>query len=51
MKLNCDDCVNYKYDEEYEGYVCTVDMDEDETARIMTSTSRECPYFVNSLYN
>jgi len=27
---NCDACVNYVYDEEYECYCCLVNLDEDE---------------------
>ena len=27
---NCEYCVNYSYDEDYECYVCDIDMDEDE---------------------
>ncbi len=26
----CDDCAYYAYDEEYEEYYCTADMDEDD---------------------
>ena len=26
----CDTCANYTYDEEYEEYVCDVNMDEDD---------------------
>ena len=27
---NCESCLNYVYDEEYECYTCLVDLDEDE---------------------
>ena len=27
---NCETCMNYEYDEEYEYYVCTKNLDEDE---------------------
>ena len=27
---NCEYCVNYSYDEDYECYTCEVDLDEDE---------------------
>ena len=26
---NCDTCVNFVYDEDYEYYVCDMDLDED----------------------
>ena len=29
----CDTCANYSYDEEYEEYVCDVNMDEDDLVR------------------
>lgn len=45
MKTDCEDCMNFVYDEEFEDYVCAVDMDEDETARIMTGSKQSCPYF------
>ena len=35
MKCNCEYCINFEYDDEYEEYVCTVDMDEDEVYRTM----------------
>lgn len=41
----CESCVNYTYDEEYDGYVCDVNIDEDEMMRIMSSKYKKCPYF------
>ena len=32
----CDTCANYAYDEEYEYYVCEVDLDEDEISDYIT---------------
>ena len=43
MKCNCEYCMHFEYDDEYEDYVCTVDMDEDEVYRI--NNDRPCPYF------
>ena len=45
MKTNCDYCMNYSYDEEYEEYVCDVNLDEDEWAHFLMSDYKECPYF------
>lgn len=42
---NCDICVNYVYDEEYEYYSCMVNLDEDEMYRFLTGGQRECLYF------
>ena len=33
----CDYCINYIYDEDVEGYICDVDMDEDDYARMRSS--------------
>ena len=32
--VNCESCMNYEYDEEYEYYVCTQNLDEDENVSI-----------------
>lgn len=45
MKTNCEECMNLVYDDEYEEYVCNVNMDEDEIARFMISPDKKCPYF------
>ena len=42
---NCEACVNYVYDEEYECYICDVNLDEDEMSRFMTNTLKDCSYF------
>ncbi|MBP0958999.1 MAG: hypothetical protein IKL70_03705 [Oscillospiraceae bacterium] len=43
--MECELCAYYAYDEDYEDYVCTVNMDEDDMWRIMESKRKECPYF------
>ena len=42
---NCDSCVNYVYDEDYESYSCMVNLDEDEMFRFLSGDKRECPYY------
>ena len=42
---NCDSCVNYGYDEDYESYSCMVNLDEDEMFRFLSGDNRECPYY------
>lgn len=44
-KGNCDYCVFNEYDEEYECYVCQVNLDEDEMERYMEGHFKSCPYF------
>ena len=43
----CDTCANYTYYEEYEEYVCDVNMDEDDFVRFMTNKRETCPYYRN----
>lgn len=45
MKTNCDSCMYYEYDEDYESYVCGVDMDEDDFGRLMEGRTSGCPYY------
>ncbi len=45
MGSSCDTCSNYIYDEDYECYTCTEDLDEDEMARFLADSFRDCPYY------
>ena len=45
MKANCDFCMNYAYDEEFDEYVCSINMDEDDYERILRTGRDDCPYF------
>jgi hypothetical protein len=42
---NCESCVFYDYDEDYETYVCTMNLDEDEMVRFLSGNTRTCPYY------
>ena len=42
---NCESCVNYVYDEEYECYNCEMNLDEDEMQKFLSSQTYNCPYF------
>ena len=42
---NCDTCINYVYDEDYECYCCEMNLDEDEMARFLADSFRDCPYY------
>lgn len=44
-KTNCECCSNYSYDEEYDYYVCEMNLDEDEMSRFLRSTFDNCPYY------
>lgn len=51
MKGNCECCLNYVYDEEYEYYECQVYLDEDEMVRFLEDSFHNCPYFqINDEY-
>ena len=41
----CENCVWYSYDEEYDDFVCEMDLDEDEMARFLSSQAGDCPYW------
>ena len=43
----CDTCAYLEYDEEEEEYICSMDMDEDDYARIMTGARSSCPFYRN----
>jgi len=45
--MECETCANYCYDEEYEEYVCDVNMDEDDFARFLSGRKQACPYYRN----
>lgn len=45
MADNCDTCVNYIYDEDYECYCCDCNLDEDEMSRFLSGNYKECPYY------
>ncbi len=42
---DCENCQYFDYDEEYDEYVCTISMDEDDALRIMEHGARVCPYY------
>jgi len=45
MATSCEYCANYVYDEEYEYYVCDVNLDEDDMVRFLKGDVRNCPYY------
>ena len=44
----CEYCSNYVYDEDYEYYVCDINLDEDEMARFMSPFCTMSPIFLTS---
>lgn len=45
--MNCEECAYYEYDEDDGIYCCTVDMDEDDYARLLGGHLKACPYYRN----
>ena len=45
MKTNCEFCMNYYYDDEYECYCCAINLDEDEMYRFTMGSNDNCHYF------
>ena len=42
---DCNSCCFYVYDEDYEDYMCQVNLDEDDVVRLMSDESYDCPYY------
>jgi ferredoxin len=47
LKGSCDTCAYYIYDEDFEEYLCDINMDEDDFARLMQDEHAACPYYRN----
>ena len=45
MGGKCESCVYCSCDEEYDDYICEVDLDEDEMVRFLTARADSCPYW------
>lgn len=44
-KTNCESCLNYIYDEEYDCYECNVYLDEDEMGKFLGNSFYHCSHF------
>ena len=42
---DCNSCSCYVYDEDYDDYMCQVNMDEDDAIRLMMDEKYQCPYY------
>lgn len=42
---NCESCIYYVYDEEYDCYDCQINLDEDDLVRLLSSSKFSCPYY------
>ena len=41
----CYSCVYYVYDDDWEEYFCTANLDEDDLSRLLQSRRNTCPYY------
>lgn len=44
-KTNCEYCINYIFDEDYNYYICQINLDEDELVKFLSCSFNNCPYF------
>lgn len=42
---NCETCLYYIYDDDYECYCCEINLDEDEMAHFLSGSNFDCPYY------
>ncbi|MBR3641875.1 MAG: hypothetical protein IKN57_00055 [Parasporobacterium sp.] len=43
--MTCETCVFYEYDDEFDMYYCSADMDEDDYARLLQDGRSGCPFW------
>ena len=41
----CEDCIYFDFDEDYDDYICTQSLDEDELVLRRRDGARSCTYF------
>ena len=41
----CETCVFYDYDEDYDSYECSVNLDQDELAHFLSGHTTACPFY------
>ena len=41
----CETCAYYAYDEDWDCWVCEMNLDEDEYARYISDARAHCPYY------
>lgn len=45
MAINCEECMHYEYDDEYECYTCEMDLDQDEMEHFIRGNMNRCPFY------
>ncbi|MDF2539362.1 MAG: hypothetical protein K0S76_2383 [Herbinix sp.] len=42
---NCDYCLNFVYNDDYDYYECEINLDEDEMVKFLRNSFDNCPHF------
>ena len=45
VTARCEDCIYFDFDEDYDDYICTQSLDEDELVLRRRDGARSCPNF------
>lgn len=45
MQSNCETCIYFCFDEEFDEYYCQINLDEDEMGKFLMDAYKECPYY------
>ena len=45
VAATCESCVYYDYDEDYDAYVCCMNLDQDEMGYFLSGHTQSCPYY------
>ena len=45
VERNCESCEFYDFDEEWDEYVCSMSLDEDEMIDFLGGNTNRCPYY------
>lgn len=48
MRVECESCNNFVYDDETDAYYCEADMDEDDYARLLQNERSSCPFWYSN---
>lgn len=41
----CESCAYYDYDDEYDCYMCTINIDQDDASSMYGNRRNSCPYY------
>ncbi len=41
----CEECMHYDYDEDYDAYICEMDLDQDEMELFLRGAVKSCPFY------